>query len=135
MNLDLSVSASAEAKGNISPAQQQKLHRSAREFEAMLLTSLWKEEQASVQENEAEDGDDTLGGMKSPLQDLAFQSIALKAADSKGFGIARMIEHSLQAKLAGGHDLSTSEKTLPSKDIGAVHAYSGDSTASDASRN
>jgi Rod binding domain-containing protein len=111
MRIDSALSAKAAAAG-IAPAELQKLHKSAREFEGMLLSALWKDEQASMQANEA-DGDETLGGMKGPLQDLAFQAIATKAANSGGFGIARMIEQSLVTKLAAGHKLSGTDTLSP----------------------
>ena len=98
--------------------KRQKLHKSAGEFEAMLLTSLWKDELNS----DEEDGNEMLGGMKGPLQDLAFQAIAVKAVDSHGFGIARMIERSLEPKLGSGHSLSGPERELPAANLGVMHA-------------
>jgi Rod binding domain-containing protein len=119
MRIDSPSSATGTASGAGSAAQQ-KLHKSAGEFEAMLLTNLWKNEQDSEDE---EGGQDMLGGMKGPLQDVAFQAIAMKAVGSKGFGIARMIEHAMEPKLASGHDPSEPGKTLPAADIGVMHAY------------
>jgi Rod binding domain-containing protein len=130
MRIDSALSAKV-AEASMAPAELQKLHKSARQFEAMLLSSLWKEEQSTMAD---EEGDDTLGGMKGPLQDLAFQAIATKAANAGGFGIARMIENSLKAK-AARHGRSGTGESAPPARIGPVHASALGTSAKIAAKN
>ena len=76
----------------LNTAEVDKLRKSARDFEAMLLNSLWKE----MRPSEDEDSGDGLGsGMNGQLQELAFQSVANQAAASGGLGIGRLILHSM----------------------------------------
>ena len=124
MRIDLESPPTTVSTGNSQSSDRQKLHDSARQFEAMLMTSLWKQAQEGNQDDDSdEDGETSLGGMKGPLQDLAFQNIATKAAEAGGFGIGRMIEHSLQTKLSSGHELSELGRATGTADIGAIHAY------------
>jgi Rod binding domain-containing protein len=75
------------------PSDAAKIHKSAHEFEGMLFSSMWKEAQEGLDDDEGEDGLSVK--MDGPLQALGFQSLAGKATESGGLGIAKMIEKAL----------------------------------------
>jgi Rod binding domain-containing protein len=101
---ELSNAASLSSVG-AKPSDMEKLHKSAHEFEGMLFSSMWKEAQEGLDDDDGEDGLSVK--MDGPLQAIGFQSLMGKATESGGLGIAKLIENSLaKSKTAGGHGLS-----------------------------
>jgi Rod binding domain-containing protein len=108
------------------PSDTEKLHKSAHEFEGMLFSSMWKEAQEGLDDDQGEDGLSVK--MDGPLQAIGFQSLMGKATESGGLGIANMIEHSLaKSKAAGGHGFSeVLDSTVPADPAGTLDLrYSG----------
>jgi Rod binding domain-containing protein len=89
--MKIALDPSTNSASSKPPVDIAKLRKSAQDFEAMLLSSLWKDMQLGF--GEGEQGE--LGGNGGPLQEVAFQALAGQAVKSRGIGIAQMVVHSL----------------------------------------
>lgn len=95
----------AAPHSSVNSAAGKKLHQAANEFEAMLLTSLWKSfKEASLDDS---DSDDPTG---QTYQDFALQAMSSAVASGGGFGIGHIIERDLEPKI---NDHSGSSTPLP----------------------
>lgn len=109
MRIDSELNSAAPV-AEISPEKKAKLHDSACEFEAVLMSSLWKE----GQDNEEDDDENDFGGMKGPFQQLGMQILTRQAAKAEGLGIGHMIERAVMTKLSRGEtDSRLTNVTLP----------------------
>ncbi len=104
------VTPQTDSQTGLKPLEVEKLRKSARDFESLLLNSLWKEMQA---ESESEEDAGPGGGFGGPLQELAFQAVANQAAASGGLGLGRLILRSL-----GVSDSPTPKVTLGLQNYG-----------------
>jgi Rod binding domain-containing protein len=93
--MKIALEPSSPATALHAPSDLERLRKSAREFEGIMLSSLWKEMQ---QGEEGEEGE--LGETGGPLQEVAMQALATQAAKGRGIGIAQMIERSLVGKVS-----------------------------------
>jgi len=101
--MKIALDPSTNAASGTLPLNLVKLRKSAKDFEAMLLSSLWKDMRLGF--GEEEQGE--LGGMGGPLQDVAFQALAGQAVKSRGIGIADMIVHALERSATQDSQKST----------------------------
>lgn len=97
--------------------QARKLRKSAQEFEALLISSWWREMQQSSLD--PEDSDSVLGAGADTLQGLGMNAMATAVAQGGGLGIARMLVHSLEPSLhqpAPGNSATGVKDALSPKD-------------------
>lgn len=107
---DVAATTGASAPEKWSPARKE-LHQAANEFEAMLLTSLWKSfKDTSLGDSDSDSGD--VGG--KTYESLGLQAMASAVAEGGGFGIGRMIEKQLSPDLKLNPSNSTHLPPLPS---------------------
>ena len=92
----------AASPAGVNPAARKKLHQAANEFEAMLLTSLWKSFKESSLDDS--DSDDPTG---QTYQDFALQAMSSAVASGGGLGMGRIIEQDLEPKMNGNSGSST----------------------------
>ena len=93
--MKIALEPSSPATALHAPSDLERLRKSAREFEAIMLSSLWKEMQSG---EEGEEGE--LGGTGGPLQEVAMQALATQAVKGHGIGIAQMIMRSMEVKVS-----------------------------------
>jgi Rod binding domain-containing protein len=85
-----------QSNSAVNANQDAKIDKSAREFEAMLLSTwLQQAEQSFATVPGADDGED--GAQRSQMMSLGVQSLADSLAASGGIGIAKMIAKALHA--------------------------------------
>ena len=106
--MSIALEPSSPATALKPPSDLDRLRKSARDFEAIMLSSLWKEMQSG---EEGEEGE--LGGTGGPLQEVAMQALASQAVKGHGIGIAQMIVRSMEGKISSGPADSNSQQGTP----------------------
>lgn len=76
-------------------AQMAQLQKAAQDFEAILINSLW----GSMKDGSL-GSDDDLQGSSNSLEQFGMQMVSGALAKAGGLGIAKMIVHALQSKVA-----------------------------------
>jgi Rod binding domain-containing protein len=121
----------AQAQSGLMQAQQTKLmtqaqgagkddgriEKSAKEFEAMLLSNWLQQAEQSMASvpGADEDDDDTLG--KNQMMSMGVQSLATSMVASGGIGIASMIAKALHSTADKAHEATASAATKAPKNI------------------
>jgi Rod binding domain-containing protein len=102
--------ASGAIKPEVSGPQLDKLRKSAREFESMMVEQIWK-----GMKTESDDS-----GSGHSLSDMASHALAVGVAARGGFGIAKMILHQLapSAESSPGNGSETLKPASSSADHG-----------------
>ena len=77
-------------------SQESKLHNAAKDFEAILIDSLWSSMKKGSLGGDDQSQDDPIG---DSFTDLGMQMASRAIADAGGLGIGKMIVKSLQAKI------------------------------------
>lgn len=93
------ATASAASSTRLDPVRKQKLVKAAHEFEAMLLTSLWK----SMKQNGLGEDEQSLDPGSNDLQDLGLQAMSTAVSNAGGLGLAEMIVKQLEPPPAAPH--------------------------------
>ena len=89
---ELELTAPANLPGASAAAQHQKIEKSSREFEGLLLSALWKSMGEDIKDSS--DGDSS----SSSFIDMGLQAVGSAMASSGGIGIGRMLLKALEKK-------------------------------------
>ena len=89
---ELDLIAPAIVPGASTAAQHQKIEKSSREFEGLLLSALWKSMGDDMKDSS--DGDSS----SSSFIDMGLQAVGSAMASSGGIGIGRMLLKALEKK-------------------------------------
>lgn len=95
-------SAGVGTTGGTSNPALQKLENAAREFEGVLMASVWREWNKS---NQFGNPQDEIG---SSMTGMSMEMAAIAMAEKGGFGLAKMIVNSLKGDVAGQNRKSRS---------------------------
>jgi Rod binding domain-containing protein len=106
--MSIALEPSSPATALKPPSDLERLRKSAQDFEAIMLSSLWKGAQLGTEDEEGE-----LGGTGGPLQEVAMQALASQAVKGRGIGIAQMIVRSMEGKISSGQADSKSQQGTP----------------------
>jgi len=104
--VNLSGIPSSQSGHRLTP-QEQKLHKAAAEFEAQLLSSLWK----SMKDSFATDEDSTDPAGQS-LQDWGMEAMSGAISRAGGMGIGNMIIKDLTARLNDSQNGNPGKKAV-----------------------
>ena len=88
--IELKLTAAANVPDASAAAQHQKIEKSAREFEGLLLSALWKSMGEDIKDSS--DGDSS----NASFTDLGLQAVGSAMASSGGIGIGRMLLKALE---------------------------------------
>jgi len=90
--MEIDLTAIGNVSGASAAAQHQKIEKSAREFEGLLLSALWKSMGEDIKDSSDSDSS------SSSFIDMGLQAVGSAMASSGGIGIGRMLLKALEKR-------------------------------------